>query len=367
MTAADEEPDDDMHDPEDRAAPFPLGEFLRICDPCAESPGARPCFRQEFVEADARADRAQRAYGRVVRTAAILGVGALLLGLAQRLFGPHGVGADTAGNRLLVPLEFLYTLVALLVALAALLTGRQERWLSERFQAERLRLLKFRLLIDPKLWQPGKRDLGPWRNRLETERRVIANPPDGILDALKASDSLAELPATEDCLAVEPSALQRLLEYYRRKRLGSQLEYFEGRMRKRMRLANPRLPGIFFFAGIALVLCNDILEWATRGTANGRIETVSMALVLASLAVPMGWSAIRTVRGAHEFSRNASRSHARHAALSEIARHLDEATAAPPERWDRPAIFGYLSICEGVLAADQHEWMRLMRDAEWHG
>ena len=366
MTGEAGEPDDDMHDPKDRAAPLPLGEFLRICDPCAESPAARPCFRAEFVEADARANRARRAYARVVRIAALMGVGALLLGLAQRLFGSHESGASPGGSFLLA-LEFAYTLAALLVALAALLMGRQERWLSERFRAERLRLLKFRLLIDPKLWRPGLRDLAPWRNRLETEQRVIANQPDGILDALKATDSLAQLPATEDCLAVDPSALMRLLEYYRRKRLGSQLEYFEERMRKKMRHANPRLPGIFFFAGIALVLCNDILEWATRGTRIGRVETASMALVLASLAVPMGWSAIRIVRGAHEFSRNASRSHARHAALSEIAHHLDEATASSPDRWDRPAIFGYLSLCEGVLAADQHEWMRLMKDAEWHG
>lgn len=366
MTAGVEEPDDDMHDPRDRSAAFPLGDFLRICDPCAESPEVKPCFRQDFVETDAEANRAQRAYGVVVRTAAILGVGALLLGLAQRLFGPQRAATD-APAKFLIPLEFLYTLVALLFALAALLTARQERWLSERFKAERLRLLKFKLLIDPTLWRPGLRDLAPWRNRLETERRVIANLPDGILDALKASDSLPELPRTEDCLAVEPPALQRLLEYYRRKRLGFQLEYFEGRTRKKMRLANPRLPGIFFFVGIALVLCNDILEWATRGIRESQVETVSLVLVLASLAVPMGWSAIRTVRGAHEFARNSARSHARSAALSEIAHHLDEATAASPDRWDRPMIFGYLSLCEGILAADQHEWMRLMKDAEWHG
>lgn len=360
------EPDDDMHDPKDRGAPFPLGEFLTLCDPCAESPDAQPCLRKDFEKADVNAIEAQSAYRSVVGTAAILGLVALLLGLGQRIWLPEASGDQKPPNPWLVA-EFFYTVVALLFVLAALLTGKQAHWLSERFKAERLRLLKFKLLIDPKLWHADLRDLAPWRNRLETGRRTIANQSEGILDALKLSDAMPDLPATAEGLAVEVPALQKLLEYYRRKRLGAQLEYFERKMRQKMTLANPRLPPIFFFVGISLVLCHDILEWATNEAQTRRIELTSQALILASFAVPLGWSAIRTLRGAHEFSRNAARSHARHAALAEISRNLDTATAGPPERWDRPVIFGYLYLCEGILASDQHEWMRLMKDAEWYG
>lgn len=119
--------------------------------------------------------------------------------------------------------------------------------------------------------------------------------------------------------------------------------------------------------GISLVLCNDILEWATKDAQNHRMHLTILWLTLASFAVPMGWSAIRTLRGAHEFSRNVARSHGRHAALAELSRSLDAATEGPPARWDRPVIFGYLYLCEGILASDQHEWIRLMRDAEWYG
>ena len=358
--------DDDMHDPRDRGAPFPLGEFLTLCDPRAESPDVQPCLRKDFEEADMSALRAQKKYRWAVGKAAILGLIALLIGLGQRIGLPETSGGKKSPNPWLV-LDFLYTLVALGFVLTAILTGKQGHWLNERFRAERMRLLKFKLLIDPRLWHAGLRDLAPWRNRLETGRRTIANQSEEILDALKLSDAMPDLPATDDCLAVEVPALQRLLEYYRRKRLGFQLEYFEGSARKKMALANSRLPPVFFFVGISLVLCNDILEWATKDAQNRRIELTILVLALASFAVPMGWSAIRSLRGAHEFSRNVARSYARHAALAEVSSSLDTATAGPPERWDRPVIFGYLYLCEGILASDQHEWIRLMRDAEWYG
>ena len=359
------EVDDDMHDPKDREADFPLGEFLTLCDPCAGTTEVRPCLRKDFEDADRDALDAQKSYRFVVGMAAVLGVIALLLGLGQRIGVPASRSA-TEPNPWLTA-EFAYTAVALVFVLFAILTGKQAHWLSERFRAERLRLLKFKLLVDPKLWKSGVEELSPWRNRLETGRRLIANQSEDVLDALKLSDALPELPSTEDCLAVEVPALERLLEYYRRKRLGVQLEYFEGRMRKKSALANPRLPPLFFFAGISLVLCNYILEWSTKGARTHRIELTILVLALLSFAFPMGWSAIRTVRGAHEFSRNAARSHARHAALAELSRSLDAATAGPREGWDRPVIFGYLSLCEGILASDQHEWIRLMRDAEWYG
>ena len=354
------EPDDDMHDPRDRTAPFPLGDYLRLCDPCADEQGERPCLRQEFDRADREAIGAQEAYNGVVRSGAAFGVLALLAGLGQRLWAEHAPDV-------LIAVEFLITGAALFFVLKTMLSAKQEHWLTKRFQAERLRLLKFEHLIDPNLWKIGVRDLSPWANRITTGQREIASQTDEVLDALKISDAIPDLPATDDCLAVEVSALQRLLEYYRRKRLGAQLQYFEDKMHRKLAIANPRLPAVFFFTGVALVLGSDLLEFAARGSPSRRVEWMSGALVLAAFAFPMGWSAIRTVRGAFEFSRNAARSHARHGALAEISRSLDAATAKPPEKWDRPMIFGYLHLCEGVLASDQHEWIRLMKDVEWHG
>lgn len=346
-----------MHDPENRTDPFPLGDYLTLCDPCAGDPNARPCLRKNFEDADGEALAAQRSYNLVVRFAAVIGVLVMLIGLGQRLGAPNAA-------EFWIKLEFFITLAALLFVLIAMLFGKQEHWLGRRFRAERIRLLKFKLLIDPNLWRSGQRDLSLWKNRLETGQREIANQTDDVLDAVRVSDAIPDFPATADCLAVEPSALQRLLAYYRRKRLGAQLQYFEEKMRRKMMIANPRLPPLFFFLGISLVLCSDLMEWVSYGSRGAR---ASLILVLFAFGVPMGWSAIRTVRGAFEFSRNAARSHARHAALAEVSKSLDDATAGAPEHWDRPVIFGYLHLCEGILASDQHEWIRLMKDVEWHG
>jgi hypothetical protein len=365
------ERDDDMHDPRhDRDLPFPLGAYLRICDPCAEG-REEPCLRQDFDDADRDALLGQQAFATAVRRGVTLGLSALLVGLLQYVTGerlPEDVQPWALG------VEAAYTIVALGYVLHALITGKQEHWLNERFKAERLRLLKFKVLIDPRLWlarenAPDQPDpLAFWRGRIETGRQQIANQPEELLDALTVSDALPDLPATEDSAGVDASTLERLLGYYRRKRLDSQLAYFAGKARKKRSLAdNNLLSPIFFFVGVGFSLCNLVLEFATRGVENERIRETGALLVCLSFAIPLIWSALRTRRSAHEVSRNVARSHARHAALSEIRDCLNKATSGPRAQWDTPMIFGYLYTCENVLAADQHEWIRLMREAEWYG
>lgn len=364
------EPDDDMHDPHDRGAPFPLGDYLTICDPCADG-GEQPCLRRDFKDADDEAIRGQRAFAKMVRQSVTVGMGALLIGLGQFLL-PERV------SKFLGPwffwAEVFYTVCALGYVLYALIMGTQERWLGERFKAERLRLLKFRVLIDPRLWlakadPSGRSDpLALWRDRIETGRRQIANQPDKLLDAVTVSDALPDLPATEDCRAVDASALERLLKYYRRKRLDFQLDYFASKTRKEGSfLDHNLLPPIFFFVGIALALGSFLLELATKDAETERSHFFATLLVVGSFAVPLMWSALRTRRSAHEVARNLARSHARHASLTEIRDSLSRATSRPQNEWDQALIFGYLYACEGVLAGDQHEWIRLMREADWYG
>ena len=364
------EPDDDMHDPHDRGAPFPLGEYLTICDPCADGREG-PCLRKDFSDADRDAIHGQRAFAVAVRRGVALGLSALLVGLLQYAMGerlPEDVRPWAFWT------EAIYTAVALGYVLYALITGKQEHWLNERFKAERLRLLKFKVLIDPRLWlakpqAPDQSDpLALWRGRIETGRQQIANQPEKLLDALMVSDALPDLPATKDSAAVDASTLERLLDYYRRKRLDYQLAYFAAKTKKKQSLVdNNLLSPIFYFAGVAMSLCNLVLEFATKGVENQRIRETSALLVGGSFALPLIWSGLRTRRSAHEVSRNLARSHARLAALSEIRDCLNEATSGPRAEWDRPMIFGYLYTCENILASDQHEWIRLMREAEWYG
>lgn len=357
-----EEPDDDMHDPGDRGAPFPLGEFLSICDPHAGSDECEPCLRSDYETADGHATDGQRKHLRLVRWSVGCGVVALFWGLLQQLFGekcsflrPPGPGYW---------LESVFTLLAFGLVLWTLARETKETWLGERYKAESLRLLKFRMLIRPALWK-GTVDLSALRNELEARRARIADLPHQMLEEAAHRDALPDLPATSECGRVEPPALARLLEYYRRKRLDFQLHYFEHKMREKASLLeNALLQPFFFFFGLGLGMVNLLLESPLVQSGN---ETLLHGLVFGSLAFPFGWAAIRTLRGANERSRNQARSHARYDSLAEIRRSLDAATAGKPADWDLPMIFGYLYLCEGILSSDQHEWLRLMKEAEAYG
>jgi hypothetical protein len=54
----------------------------------------------------------------------------------------------------------------------------------------------------------------------------------------------------------------------------------------------------------------------------------------------------------------------RKTAMETIAKRLSDERLG--ER-DPHRIFGYLYLAEFILASDTHEWMRLMREAEWYG
>lgn len=351
------EPDDDMHDPKDRQAPFPLGPFLRVCDPYDGKPGAEPCLRSDFDDADRRADRGQARHGVLVVSSVLCGFVALFWGLKAQLFGRHGGAAYW--------LEAGFTFLALILVLVTLIRATQKTWLIERYKAEHLRLIKFRMLIEPALWNGDAKDMTALKNEIEARRAKVAHAPHELLEALAHSDALPDLPATDSCRRVDPGQVRRLLEYYRRKRLDFQLRYFERKMGEKLSwLENSLWQPVFFFFGLGLSAVNLILE---RPWIQSSDETLTHTLVFGSLLLPFGWGAMRTLRGAHERVRNQARSHARYDSLAEIRKSLDAEVGRDPEHFDPTKIFGYLYLCEGLLAADQHEWLRLMTEAEAYG
>ncbi len=348
-----------MHDPNDRGDQFPLGDFLRICDPHAGRHGCEPCLRSDYERSDDHARSGQRRHLRFVRWSVGCGLVALFWGLFMQLV-LGGERTEAAWWP-----EAVFTALTLVLVLLTLFLETQQTWLVERYKAEALRLVKFRLLIRPALWNGDTADLRALQNDLEARRARVAETPHEVLEALAHSDALPDLPATKDCERVDAESLGRLLEYYRRKRLDFQLHYFESKMREKKGLLQNALlqPSFFFFAiglsMVALLLENPWIEHANKGLGHW--------LVFWSLALPFGWGAIRTLRGASERSRNQARSHGRYDSLAEIRRSLDAATGKDPNEWDRAMIFGYLYLCESILASDQHEWLRLMKEAEAYG
>ena len=336
---------DEMREPEgDLARTTPLGDYLRFC---------HLEMLPVFEEADQKALANQSRHRALARRAAVAGTLAILLALAQS--AADGRLAEPIPLVLLV-LEGVAVLGAAFFVAAGLLAYRQEEWLLWRTKAERLRLAKFRFLIDPETWTGARWD------GLRAEIEEIGKLAHSDLARLASREEVPVLPAMEACSAVSPTALEEVLTYYQTRRLASQLAYFERAASRDSRrfFSNPRLLPLVFFASVLGVLLHVVFQTASLTLERSALGLLAACFITFSAVLPAIWTGIRTYRSANEFARNTARSAARRSALLELSRRL--AGAHSPF-----AAFQALTVCEFVLAADQQEWLRLMLEAEWYG
>jgi hypothetical protein len=138
---------DDMLDPETEVAEYPeLGHLLRACEPVVKA----------FHDAERDAFRYQANYRWNAKWAAKLGTAAIVLGVLllvlmqfSRLQGFSFVRFALAPVTLF---ELLVAVAAIVIVTRGLFASDKEKWLLERNRAERCRLLKFSLLVDPEIW-----------------------------------------------------------------------------------------------------------------------------------------------------------------------------------------------------------------------
>jgi len=307
--------------------------------------------RATYVAERDRAQRLQVAHRRTVVWSAVAGAAALLV-LALQLALPAPL--QTA----LLLLETPAVLLASVLVVRSLFSFRQESWLLHRYRAEQLRSLKFRFIVDARFWTRQE----DWKPRLEIEVDRIQKLSRDDLAARSRKEWVPELPTREEAGGADPRSLSDLVAYYRAVRLKSQIAYFETKVaeEEESRLDNPRLLPLFFFLGVGLAGVRLLLEWLDRAQVLETGSRMALVVGLAALAVPTAWTALRTIRSAGERARNAARSAAKHHALCEY----DERLAMQK---DPLLIFATLYHCEALFDAEQREWLRLMRDAEWYG
>ncbi len=345
-------PDHDMHDtPSELEATRrwpPLHDALVVLD-AALGPA--------FDTADRRALASQRRYRWVILVTAWGGSLAVLGALGQLTFEQLDLprAAVVAGW-----LELGAIAATALGVLAGLGLFRLENWLLERFRAEQLRLLKFRMLLDPRIWTAGPAR-EEWRAALTNQRDAIAALARGSLAAQSEREVVPRLPSPVDCVEVDANGLLALLAYYRRKRIDVQRAYFaSAASRGGALLDRPRLLPAFFFASVLMVAAHVAVDHL--GAEGAPWRRASIWLIAASAALPVTWAGIRTWRSAREFTRNVARSTARRDMLDEVTALVADATAAHPSH-----LLCHLQMCELVLESDQREWLRLMREVEWYG
>jgi hypothetical protein len=367
---------DEMYDgEEDLGAPGRLGEFLRFC----EAKILRP-----YQEADHRALGNQKIHRRVILAAAWLTTATLLVTAFNTVF--HDVIQRTTWT---LVAELVFASATAAVVYLGLRGHWQKKWLLDRYRAERYRLAKFELLTSASFWADGSTD---WRPALETELKEIADLDDGKLDDEARKEQIARLPSLTDCAAVAPEDLDRLLSYYKRRRLVLQINYFEGvAHRKKSPWLLPFWLPAFFFASMICVVVHLGLDLIGRapGAHHSEIrEAGSMAFLFLSLTLPLVLSGMRLRHTANEVARNQNRSFARSEGLGKIAKRLGglpegllvRVTETVVRRSTRellvstkiegPAdaafVFSHLALAEQILESDQREWLRLMLEAEWY-
>lgn len=355
-SAASVGPSDDMHDSAQDLA------TVRAWPPLHDALVAlNTILVPQFDAADVRALRNQRFYRWVILVTASGGSAAVLFALAQltleRLGLPHAAERAAWGE-----------IIAIAATGIAVAVGHSvvwlESWLLDRFRAEQLRLLKFRSLLDPRLWEAGATQ-GAWRNDVQIAHDRITQLGRFELKHQSERETIPRLPTQADCCHLSPDSLDALIRYYRRKRIVTQRDYFAAAASRGTAFFDrPKLLPAFFGASVIIVAAHVAVYLITGGSESERPpwDAVSTLLIAASAALPVTWAGIRTWRSAREFSRNVARSAARRDMLEEVAQRLDE-----PTRRDPQCLLGELQICELVLDSDQREWLRLMREVEWYG
>lgn len=326
--------------------PLPLSECAPISD--------------AFWAADGEALRNQRWHRRHTVTATLCGGGAVLIGVWI-------LGFETHLGRLgpIRVIELGLAGLVLLSIVSGLVFQRKNRWLLHRHRAERLRLLKFEFLITPSVWLDDPLHGAKWVTARVGEIEA-AHDRRALVEAVSTAQLAAEVTPPH----LPSSVLLKLVEYYLGKRLNPQKEYLANRAQRNdfwdstlARNFNTTL----FFASVLAVAVQDVINlgWPSTGVLSVIVATLGAA------SLPVIASMNRTLRSAFEFSRNRSRFHAAHDALSKLEQRLTHhllwgrAGELPPS--DEAVILRELERCESQLRTEHVEWLRLMVDAEWFG
>jgi hypothetical protein len=162
-------------------------------------------------------------------------------------------------------------------------------------------------------------------------------------------------------------ALQEIIQYYRDKRLATQMDYLAAKSDEEesggrvWRLAT----SIFFFVSFGLVLFHLPFVFKTDTAKDPQdlkvpLQLLPSLLLLGAALLPAMVAGIRTYRASREFERNALRHRATLHSLEGLNAEMGKAKNLPRK-------FRIARACELILEFDSCEFMRLLREVEWYG
>ncbi|MCA1818242.1 MAG: hypothetical protein LC746_18010 [Acidobacteria bacterium] len=331
-----------------------------------------------FSESDAAAIKQQRRHRLIVVAFCVFGTFAVVFSILDvtRLLPLEGHESLTRGLAVgLFAGEVVTVSGALAAALVGLRYALQGNWLEGRHRAEMLRLLKFRMLLDPSLVGGGAGGgLAEWESKLAAEFDAVERIDESTLHEWIEETRAPDLPMCTPAGAIDERMLGDVVAYYRRKRLDPQASYFYRQAARNLRRdwSTRLVPPLLFFASVFFALVHLVLEVVemfeqhfslsgyAQEWAHGR-SAVGVTLVILAAALPTFGAGLRGLRAAYEFSRNTVRFRALHFALELLRERVSREGAKPEEVWRD------LWWCEWLLEAEHREWLRLMIEAEWIG
>ena len=157
--------------------------------------------------------------------------------------------------------------------------------------------------------------------------------------------------------------LQELFGYYETKRLEFQSNYFDRQASHRYlwEKLSRVAPVVFFFFSILFALGHFVYDLVYDLVSEQEQGTFSVWLILLAACLPVVGAAVRTLRTAHEFGRNAQRFRATSNKLEQLANDLQNLAQADADPQAKLEVF---QSVEKVLEAEHREWTRLMWEAE---
>jgi hypothetical protein len=395
-------PKDDMNDAaeiRDYETKIAQGHHLDYRPLCTALSLVQDAVHHSFTKCDKEALRYQKLYQNISIAAVLCGALTILVAILEFIIRGHALPMTIT--------EAVIGAFTLFLIGVGLLGEFKEKWLTARYKAENLRLLKFRNLTDSRLWCPPI-NLNLLREELQDEvHEIEAQNYDKVKEW--ASEGVRPRVCAPPCEKICDLALQEFVDYYRVKRLHVQTNYLKQKSES-SEARGARTAMIvrwIFFTSFAFVLTHLVLQLytathppaasqatlvtgkysgggsaanASAGAAdpqrfsseskNGSStpagpeppddSALAMWLIGLAAGLPVIAAAVRTYRASREFERNALRHRATLDSLEELERELRTGD-------DLNQKFRLLGFCELVLEMDCREFMRLLREVEWYG
>jgi hypothetical protein len=331
-----------------------------------------------YFQSDRAAIDSQRRHRWFAGVSVVVGVVVVVLAILQLTFGAadHGVGDHQsppggwlAGSSSAARIAELVGIVVCALAVGGgLWVAAQIGWLRDRHRAELCRLLKFRSLADPLLWNGATAE---WKSEFDDNVAKIHKVDDDAVRSRAVHDPVREIPDRVHVARVEPDRLLPLAGYYLSKRIRCQRKYFEDKAQRYERTAGwlRVLPLACFYLGILAALSHFVVDLAAAwfdpegSYASAWHVAGTTGLALAAI-LPVVGAGIRAYRSAHEYARSAALFHAKASAMKDFERIVAHPLETPD---DAARLMRDILDCEKFLEAEHREWLRLMLESEWFG